>query len=69
MHRFSRSFLAKLRALDAKKTEDAIGEEAPGVPLVSPKVLSGIEERRKKVLGVVDAKIAADGEASVLYFD
>jgi hypothetical protein len=69
VERFSRSFVAALRDFDVQKLEATIGDESPGVPLLPEKVIEGADERRQKVLGVVDAKIAADGEAAVLFFE
>jgi hypothetical protein len=67
--RFSRRFIARLRALDADAARRAMGEDAPGEPLLSPRVLAGLEERRKTALAVVDARIAKDGEDKVLDFE
>jgi hypothetical protein len=67
--RFSRRFVAALRALDADATRSAMGEEAPGTPLLAPRVLAGLEERRKAALAIVDARIAKDGEDKVLFFE
>jgi hypothetical protein len=63
--RFSRAFVAALRRLDVP---GALGEEAPGVPLLSARVVAQTEARRKKVLAAIDAKIAQRGEARVLAF-
>jgi hypothetical protein len=49
--------------------EAAVGDESPGVPLLPGKIVQAADERRQKILGVVDAKLAANGEASVLYFE
>jgi hypothetical protein len=67
--RFSKRFIAALRALDPEAARGAMGEEAPGEPLLAPRVLAGLEERRKTALAVVDAKIAKDGEDKVLCFE
>ncbi|HSQ65233.1 MAG TPA: hypothetical protein VLM85_18565 [Polyangiaceae bacterium] len=66
--RFSRSLVARLRAIDPISLADAIGEEEPGVPLLGAHVLASVDQRRKDVLGVVDGKIAALGEGAVLSF-
>ena len=63
---FSRSFVTRLRALTFTALAAAIGEEAPGVPLLSAHVLEEAEKRRKNAVSIIDAKIAAHGEASVL---
>lgn len=64
--RFSRSFVTALRALDVRA---AAGEEAPGEPLLSARVVEQTEARRKRVLGAIDAKIKRLGEKAVLFFD
>jgi len=66
--RFSRAFVGAVRALDADAARSAFGEESPGVPLLSARVLAGVEQRRKAALGVIDAKIAQLGEGAVLAF-
>ena len=64
--RFSRRFVAALRTVDLAK---AFGDEAPGEPLLSPRVLTQTEARRKHVIAVIDAKIAKLGEPNVLAFE
>jgi hypothetical protein len=64
--RFSRRFVAALRTVDVAT---AVGEERPGEPLLSPRLVAQCDARRKRVLAVVDAKIAKRGEASVLAFE
>jgi hypothetical protein len=64
--RFSRSFVTALRALDVRA---AAGEETPGEPLLSARVLEQTEARRKRVIGVIDAKIKRFGEKAVLFFN
>lgn len=66
---FSKSFVKSLRAMDVISFADAIGFEVPPESLLTPKVLAGADERKRKVLEIVDAKIAAWGEASVLSFE
>ena len=66
--RFSRSLVARLRALDPISLADAIGDEEPGSPLLGAHTLANVDQRRKDVLGVVDQKIAALGEGAVLFF-
>lgn len=66
--RFSRSFVERLRAMDDAALARAVGEEAPGTALLAPKVLAGVAQRRKELLGVVDAKMKANGEGETLYF-
>ena len=67
--RYSRKLVIALRALGPIALADAIGELSPGAPLLPAKTLSGVDERRRRVLGVIDAKIAEQGEAAVLQFD
>lgn len=66
---FPRRFVAALRRLDENAALAAIGEESPGAPLLSPRVLRGLEDRRTGALSIVDAKISERGEARVLPFD
>ena len=68
-HRFSKSFIGALRTLEPSVAKTAMGDDEPGEPLLSTKMLSGLEERRKDVLTMVDAKIAKEGESAVLPFD
>jgi hypothetical protein len=67
--RFSRSFASSLRALDASKLAIAIGDEAPGTALLPPRVLDGVDTRRRKVLEIIDARIGDAGDAATLFFD
>jgi hypothetical protein len=66
--RYSKSFVARLRALDRDAIERAIGEEEPGRPLLPGAVLASVAERARELAGFVDAKIAAQGEAPTLLF-
>jgi hypothetical protein len=68
-HRFSKSFIAALRALEPQVVKEAMGEDAPGEALLSAKVLAGLEQRRKDVLAMVLEKTAKDGEDKVLSFE
>jgi hypothetical protein len=67
--RFSHRFVAALRALDASKLAGAIGDEVAGTPLLSQRVLDGVDARRRNVLATVDARIGDAGEAGTLAFD
>lgn len=67
--RFSRSFIAAARSLDEARLASVFGEEAPGRVLLTPAVIRAVAERVKELLAIVDAKIAAHGEAETLYFD
>jgi hypothetical protein len=66
--RFSRSFIAAIRALDIGRLADVFGEESPGRPLLSSAVLALVARRRDELLAIVDAKIGARGEPETLYF-
>lgn len=66
--RFSRSFVERLRALDDAALTRALGEESTGVPLLSPKALAGVAQRRKELLAILDAKRADAGDDALLPF-
>jgi hypothetical protein len=66
--RFSRSFVARLRALDDAALAAALGEETPGAPLLSAKALAGLLQRRKALVEIVDAKANAAGDAETFAF-
>jgi hypothetical protein len=66
--RFSRRFIANVRALDEARLALAFGEEAPGRPLLSPVILRRVARRVKELIALVDAKIALRGERETLYF-
>lgn len=66
--RFSRAFVAHVRALDDARLAAALGDERPGAPLLSKRALAGVTERRAELVRVIDAKIAAIGEAEALAF-
>jgi hypothetical protein len=69
--RFSRSFVGRLRELDDAALTRAIGEESPAVPLLSAKALSGVLERRRQLLALLDGKLGdagAAGEARLFAF-
>lgn len=61
--RFSRSFVVMLRTLDLAKLHTVFGEESPGVPLLSDRVVQGVDERRQTVVGLVDARLKQGGDA------
>ena len=67
--RFSRSFVGRLRALDAKALAAAMGDERDGVPLLAGKAVAGAAKRRDEALRIIDARIARDGEPKVLVFE
>jgi hypothetical protein len=59
VERFSKSFVTSLERLDLEKLRTAMGEEAPGVPLLADAVLKGVDDRRKKAL----AEISSDEQS------
>jgi hypothetical protein len=67
--RFSRRFVEALRALDSTRLRAALGEEAPGVPLVTERSAAGVDARRATVLGIVDARIEDAGPNATLVFE
>ncbi len=66
---FSRRFIAALHTLEPEVARAAMGEDAPGEPLLAPRVLAGLEERRRTALALVDAAIVRDGQDRVLSFE
>ena len=67
--RFSRRFVAALRALDRPRLAAAIGDETPGDPLLSDRVLRGVDDRRRAILAAVDTRIGDAGEGATLAFE
>ena len=71
--RFSRSFVAALRAVDLRgaiNTDSSQKDGADGAAaLLSPRVFNQVEERRKKALAIVDTKIQAAGDGETLAFE
>jgi hypothetical protein len=67
--RFSRRFVSALRTLDEAKLREAFGEEPPGEPLLTEAVVAGVEERRRAVLQMVDARAARAGTQVTLTFE
>lgn len=53
IEKFSKSFVASVRALDREALAKAIGDETDGVPLLSNKALDGVESRRQTFLAQV----------------
>jgi hypothetical protein len=66
--RFSRALVTRLRAMSDDDLRAAIGEETKGTALLSPAILAGVVGRKKELLALVDAKIAANGDKDTLYF-
>ena len=71
--RFSRSFVAALRAVDLRaaiNTESSQKDDRGGAAsLLSSRVFEQVEVRRKKALAIVDAKIQAAGDGETLAFE
>ncbi|MBX3188431.1 MAG: hypothetical protein KF819_15545 [Labilithrix sp.] len=65
--RFSRSFIAKIRELDDGALAKIFGDEREGAPLLSPKALAGVVDRRRQLLEILDAK-ASDAGVDALSF-
>ncbi|HEV3191986.1 MAG TPA: hypothetical protein VGY54_15850 [Polyangiaceae bacterium] len=61
--RFSRKFVAALRALDDAKLREALGQDTGGEPLLSDRLMSDVLARKATVLGVIDTRFARPGEA------
>lgn len=66
VRRFSKSFVSALRSTNEDALRAAIGEESPGHPLLPERVVAAFFDRRKLVLGVIDATAKKWGEATVL---
>ena len=66
--RYSRSFVLRMRELDDDALAHALGEESPGVPLLSTKALDGVRQRRKQLLQIIDTKRGDGGDDALLYF-
>jgi len=66
--RFPRALIEALRKQTPVSLADAFGEESPGAPLLSAKVVAGVDERRRFVLDRVDALIKERGEAAAYAF-
>jgi hypothetical protein len=67
--RFSRSFVAALRAADAPTIREAIGQDIDARPLLPDRVLADVDARRQAFHAVVDGQVARAGEAATLAFD
>ena len=65
--RFSRSFVTHMRDLDDAALTAAIGEETPGVPLLSTKALTAALSRRKQLLEIIDGKVSDAGDEALFF--
>jgi len=65
--RFSRAFVTALRALDEAKLHTIFGEEPPGAPLLTDRVIAGVDARRKTLLDVVDRRLKQAGDGGVTF--
>jgi hypothetical protein len=68
LRRFSRSFVAALRALDAAALRDAVGEDLQG-ELLPARVLADVEARRRTLVEAIDQQIERAGEDTTLCFE
>jgi hypothetical protein len=69
MKRFSRRFVGALRAFSRQRLADAVGFEESDVPLLPARVLDAADERRAKLMKVLDAKTSGDAGESALVFE
>lgn len=69
LKRYPKGMLDKLRALEPSAMKVALGEEAPGTPLLSDAALRELEARRKTVLDEADRRIKERGVEKVLVFE
>jgi hypothetical protein len=69
VRRFSRTFVRRLRTLDAAALRKALGDESPDVPLLGEKALAGVDARREEALRIIDARIKKSSEDAVLDFE
>lgn len=67
--RFSRGVVAGLRAFDAAKVAEVLGEERDGVPLLGEGARRALLARMRAAVEHVDAKIRVHGEEDVLRFE
>ena len=66
VRRFSKSFVNALRSTNEDALRAAIGDESPGHPLLPERVMGAFFERRKLVLGIIDAAAKKWGEPAAL---
>lgn len=66
--RFSRSFVAAVRALDEERLSAALAEDptAEGRPILSPRQIEDVMDRRRALLSYVGALVALHGAERVL---
>jgi hypothetical protein len=67
--RFSRSFVAALRATDEATIREALGQDLNDEPLLPDRIVRDVDTRRRAVVEVVDAQMARAGEAATLAFE
>ncbi|MBK6695675.1 MAG: hypothetical protein IPG50_26215 [Myxococcales bacterium] len=65
---FPKALVDAIRLLDDASMQRAVGEERPGVPLLSEAAMRGLAERRLTVLEAVDARVKAVGAAKAFAF-
>src|SRR5580704_15355007 len=64
--RFSQSFVSALHGLDDAKLRAAFGDETPGAPLLSDRVIMDVENRIASALAIIDANTQRRGNATFL---
>ena len=67
--RFSRGFVAALRAQNATTLRGAFGCDSRGDPLLSDRVVLDGDARRETVIGIIDEQIGRTSEAATLVFE
>jgi hypothetical protein len=68
VRRFSRSFVAALRSLDAGALRDTMGEDLQG-ELLPARVLADVDARRHTLVETIDQQIERAGETVTLVFE
>jgi hypothetical protein len=69
LEKFPRALLARLRAMDEAALRGAVGDESPGVPLLSAAAIHDADARRQAIVAAADARIHELGESRVVVFE
>jgi hypothetical protein len=67
--RFSRAFISALRIIDLDVLRSVLGKDERGAPLLSDRNIAAADVRRRRILEIVDATIAREGERDALVFE
>jgi hypothetical protein len=67
--RFSRRFVAALRALDLPSIREALGVDLDGAGLLPDSVVMGVDARRTAAVAAIDTRIALAGDGATLCFE